>query len=229
MPRAEEPLARLPPVAPAGAPCAPLPRTRARVTLTAVRGEGVAPSELSRAVALLEGRLGIQDIELDPRPTALQLGARHALGRSPADAGPALGPLASFLGEDRQGLHLVVVDGVVDPRSPLAGSIFLEGFGIAPDGPASPEVDQVRQALTPRFPVLVVDRGALEEPGGGARLLVHELGHALGLPHGEGVMEPGPHPCVDGFSASQLHRAFAPRPGVVHRPSTGQSTADAIP
>lgn len=174
------------------------------------RGEGVGEADVRRAVALLAGRLALQGVQVDVRGPLRELGSRYALGRSPAEPGPELGALVAFAREPAEGVQLLVVDRIVDPRSALARSIVLEGFGIHPSGPVSEEAGVVRDALRPVVPLLVVERGALSTVDRGGRLLLHELGHATGSAHGDAVMRPEAPPCLDGFTDAQLRRAIAP-------------------
>lgn len=187
--------------------CADTPRAEGTLDLTLVRGAGVSDATLSHAVSLLEGRLGLQGIELGTISGPEDLGARYALGRPPNAPGASLGPLADFLKTSHQGVQLVVVEAVVDPRSALAGDIHLAGLGVHPSAVVSPEAEVVRAALPAGFdPTLVVAAPALTTEAGGD-LLLHELGHALGLSHAnETIMTPGPQegPCVQGFSQQEL-------------------------
>ncbi|MCB9669587.1 MAG: hypothetical protein H6734_08970 [Alphaproteobacteria bacterium] len=201
------PVAGLPPVAPV---CAELPKASGTVRVTPVRGVGVEDAEVDRALGLLAGRLALQGLTVDAVGPSVPLGSRYALGRSPAEEGPELGPLVGFLATEREGVHVVVVDGILDPRSSLARHLVLMGFGIGPGAAVSPEAEIVRSGLEPRFPVVVVDRRGLQDADAGGRLLVHELGHARGLAHGAGVMDPGGSACTDGFREADLVRIADP-------------------
>lgn len=195
-------------IAPTRPLCPDTPSGSGTVDLTLVRGDGVTDATLARAVALLRGRLVLQGLEVGELAGPVELGARFALGRRPDQAGAELGPLADFLGATREGLHLVVVHAVVDPGSALARDIRLTGLGVHPTAAVTPEAELVRRALPAGFaPTLVVAGPALHAVDAGGTLLVHELGHALGLPHSAATVmttAPTTGPCLQGFSQAEL-------------------------
>lgn len=141
-------------------------------------GAGVEDPE--RAGRMLQQALEERGMSATLAPQVTRIEARSLVGVRPGD-GEELGPLKAFVdAHARSGstVHLVVLDAIVDPRSTLARSLKLEGLGLSVAGASTPAAEQLMAAIGPCAPVLLVDDHALEPT-----LLVHELGHALGLPH----------------------------------------------
>lgn len=203
---APAPRARPTPIAPTAPLCPNAPVGAGSVDLTLVAGDGIDDPQLDRAVGLLTGRLARQGITVERLLGVRAFGARYALGRRPGVPGAPLGPLADWVPDDAT-VHLLIVEQVVDPGAALAGEIVLAGVGIPPRAEVSPAVRRLQDALPDGAPPwLVVDRDALVDPRTGGDLLVHELGHALGLPHdpASAVATTAASGCTPGFTAAQL-------------------------
>lgn len=141
-------------------------------------GTGVTQAE--RAGSLLEQALRARGIEARVLAPVVKLEERSLVGVRPGE-GDELAPLKAFVrGHAAKGdtVHLVVLEEVVDVRSPLARSLRLDGIGLSVEGASTPAAKQLMTEIGPCAPVLLVDQDALD-----ASLLLHELGHALGLPH----------------------------------------------